>query len=134
MKANSVFEITDWNETPFDELDKINELNPRIVRGKFYMTFTGELEGKAEMAQLKIYFDENHAKMFGMTRFIGNLKGKSGSFVFKDEGKFENGIVSTVGSIIEGSGTGDLKGISGEVKLVTEGKPKFDIELNYEIN
>jgi len=128
MKANSVFQITDWNETPVDES------TPKVVRGTFYMTFTGELEGKAEMAQLKIYFDDSHAQMFGMTRFIGKLKDKEGSFVFKDDGEFKNGVVTTKWTIIEGSGTADLKGISGEINLVTEGKPKFDIELNYEIN
>jgi hypothetical protein len=56
---------------------------------------------------------KSKAQYIGQMRIVGNMKGKSGSFVLSDVGTFESGAASSKIIIIPESGTAELSHISG---------------------
>ena len=81
------------------------------------------------------HFDPNDqhkasASYVGLIHFDGVLLGKSGSFVFEDNGTFEGGSANSSLRIAQGSGTGSLKGIHGTGRYLAN-KDGFHLELDY---
>jgi len=63
--------------------------------------------------------------------FNGKLLGKEGSFVMEENGVFENGAVSSTFRIINGSGLGELKQISGIGHyLANQDGSRFEFDYN----
>lgn len=59
----------------------------------------------------------------------GTLLGKHGSFVLQHAGTMSPGKISLVITIVPGSGTGDLAGISGSMTIIiADGKHSYDLE------
>jgi hypothetical protein len=61
------------------------------------------------------------------------LKGKKGTFVLYEVGAWENGVASSAWTIVKGSGTGALEGISGKGKYAAEHDKSVHYELEYEL-
>lgn len=104
---------------------------------KFEMS--GDLTGKASVEYLMFYkhFDANDqhkasAVYTDLIRFTGSVNGKTGSFAMQDNGNFEGGTAKSDLQIISGSGTEELKGISGTGNYIAN-QNGFNLELNYEI-
>ena len=58
---------------------------------------------------------ENRTASFvGLARVVGRIGERSGTFVMQDVGTFENGIAKGKWTILSGTSTGDLAGISGD--------------------
>ncbi len=84
------------------------------------------------------HFDEKDphkafAVYTGLIRFTGSVNGKPGSFVMKDNGTFEGGSAKSTLQIISGSGTEELKGISGSGNYIAN-QNGFNIELDYTLS
>ncbi len=69
--------------------------------------------------------------MCGLERFNGSVGEKKGTFVFQRTGKFSNGAVESKWTVIPGSGTGQLKGIYGEVDFRSGPGKEFPIAFIY---
>jgi Protein of unknown function (DUF3224) len=63
-------------------------------------------------------------------RFTGTVAGKRGSFVMQHTGIMTRGEQSLVITIVPDSGTDDLLGITGTIKIIIEGK-QHSYELEY---
>jgi hypothetical protein len=62
-------------------------------------------------------------------RVTGTLQGRSGSFVFQHSGTMDQGAQRLSITVVPGSGTGALAGISGDFKIkVTDGKHYYEFE------
>jgi hypothetical protein len=59
------------------------------------------------------------------------MGGKSGTFVFQDEGTLKGTTVSGTWFVVPGSGTGGLRGLRGEGGFKAELGKKADITLDY---
>ncbi len=64
------------------------------------------------------------------TRLQGKLNGQSGSFAMEDKGGFEGGTARSILTIIPGSGTGELKRITGKGTYIATQK-SCTCELDY---
>ena len=62
----------------------------------------------------------------------GKLNGKEGSFALQHSGTMHQGSQSLVVSVVPGSGTGALAGISGTLEIIIEGK-KHSYVLTYSL-
>ena len=116
MSLTATFMPARWDEKPYCELPQ----PMRMTKASIEFTFAGQFEGKAQTEYIMFYkeFDSKDphrstATYVGITRYSGTLNGKSGTFVTEDRGTFEGGEARTVSTILDGSGTGDLKGIKG---------------------
>ena len=124
-KATGTFTISGWDEQPYAE----DEGAPKLTHARVTITYSGELDGEGSYGLLMVY-QQADATYTGYERFSGSLGGRSGSFVLRLEGGFEQGAARTAWTVVEGTGTGDLAGLRGEGGYVAK---QGDREVAYEL-
>ncbi len=67
-----------------------------------------------------------------LEKVTGKLKGRSGSFVLQHTGTMQAGKYQLDVVVVPDSGTGDLKGLSGKMKIIIEGD-KHNYEFDYDL-
>lgn len=132
-QAKSSFEIKSWDEKTWDGKNWKEVAGKKLTKAVFTQALQGDIEGLNTVHNLTSYDSDEMAIYVGMEQFVGKVDGKSGSFVLQGSGKFENSVASSTSTIIEGSGTGELKGIRGTWKSVSgENGTPFTITLDYD--
>lgn len=117
--------------TPATEADVVD----RISLGR--MTIDKQLEGdlvgvgKGQMLTAMTPI-EGSAGYVAIERVTGTLHGRAGSFVFQHTGTMDRGAQSLSITVVPGSGTGALAGISGTFGLQITGGKHF-YEFSYEL-
>lgn len=116
MRLYGTYTPGKWDEKTIE----IIEDRMKLTRVSAEFVFEGDIEGLAKVEYLMFYstFDpadmhNSKAQYVGQIRIVGKLKGKAGSFVVSDAGSFVGGVANSELSIIAGSGTDELSGISG---------------------
>ena len=116
MRLYGTYTPAKWDEKTIE----IIEDHMKLTRVTAEFTFEGDIQGIAKVEYLMFYswFDPEdlhkaHAQYIGQIRVIGRLQQKLGSFVVNDVGSFIGGAANSELSIIAGSGTDELAGISG---------------------
>ena len=108
--ANARFAIKSWDEKPVAEREDL----PKLTRASVAKTYSGDIEGEAQVEYVMMYRMDGSATFVGIERVIGTVAGKAGSFVLQRTGVFEGGLAKESYSVIPGSATGDLKGLQGD--------------------
>ena len=126
--ANARFAMTSWDEKPYSEGPDI----PRLTRASVTKTFTGDIEGEGKVEYLMMYRPDGSATFVGVERITGRIGQKAGSFVLQRNGVFENGQAKETYVVIAGSGTGDLRGLTGEGNSSVGHGMEHPFELHYE--
>lgn len=114
MASKSSFTITRWDETTWDPA------GPALGRVLVEKSYTGVLEGAGRAELTTCQPSEGQAGYVATERFTGTFEGRSGTFVMQHGGIVSAGGARTFGHVVPGSGTGDLAGIAGEVRLEHE--------------
>ena len=79
------------------------------------------------------YRDDGTATYTGLERIVGRLGDRSGSFVLRADGRFDGGAATTTWQVVDGSGSGDLSGISGTgTSVAASGQPGGTFTLDYD--
>jgi hypothetical protein len=107
--ASARFAIKSWDERPYSE----DRDQPRLTRASVTKTYTGDIEGDGQVEYLMMYRNDGSAAFLGLERVVGRIGGRSGTFVLQRTGIFESGQAKESYSVIPGSATGDLQGLSG---------------------
>ena len=107
--ANASFQVTGWDEQTFVELDGGGKLTQATVQ----QAISGDIEGSSDVRWLMAYTAEDRAEFVGVQTVTGALANKRGSFVLRSVGTFDGKQAIGDLTVVEGSGTGDLEGISG---------------------
>ncbi len=129
LKAETTFKITAWNEETVSE----SEENGKLTRAHVTKSYSGGLQGEGVVEYLMAYKSDGSASFVGYETISCVLNEKSGGFVFEHRGLFRDGTVDSTWSIVAGSGTGALSGISGEVKFSAGHQEEYAITFNYEL-
>src|SRR5262245_48688738 len=108
--ANARFAIKAWDEKPYGEGQDL----PKLTRAGVTKTYTGDIEGEGQVEYLMMYRSDGSATFVGLERIVGRIDGKTGSFVLQRTGVFEGGQAKEFYSVVPGSATGALSGLSGE--------------------
>lgn len=127
--AQARFAIKSWDETPYGEGPGL----PKLTRATVAKTFTGDLEGKGHVEYLMMYRADGSATFVGFERVTGRLGGRAGSFVLERRGVFEGGEAKETYSIVPGSGTGELAGLTGEGRSAVGHGMEHPFTLSYGI-
>jgi hypothetical protein len=93
--------------------------------------FHGDLEATSEGEMLSVLDkDKGSGGYVAMERVTGKLGGKSGSFVLQHNATMNRGVPEMNIIVVPDSGTGELTGISGSMKIRIEsgGKHFYDFE------
>jgi hypothetical protein len=128
--ANSRFTIQSWDEKPYSEGQDL----PKLTRAAVTKTFTGDITGDGHVEYLMMYRGDGSATFVGLERVVGQVAGKTGSFVLQRTGVFENGLAKESYVVIPGSGTGELRGLRGEGMSAVGHGTEHPLTLNYELD
>ena len=126
--AKSRFVIQSWDEKPYSEGDNL----PKLTRASVTKTFTGDLEGEGQVEYLMMYRTDGSASFVGLERVVGRIGGKAGTFVLQRTGVFENGQAKEAYTVVPDSGTGDLRGLTGNGHSEVGHGLEHPFELHYE--
>jgi hypothetical protein len=126
-KARGSFEVKGGTEDPYDELDG----GTKLTHASGTQAFSGDISGEGAVHWLMLYRADKTARFVGLQRITGSIGGRTGSFVATAEGDHDGTGSTITFSIIPGSGTGELTGISGDGNLVAKGGPNGTYELSY---
>jgi hypothetical protein len=123
--------IDDWDESPVEEFgdgSKLTRAQVRLADGK-----DGLASGSAAM--LAYYRPDGTSSYVTVLRVSGTLSERAGSFVLRGEGAFDGTTASGRMTVVPGSGTGGLTGISGTCESVSTHAdyPFMPLVLTYEL-
>jgi hypothetical protein len=79
-----------------------------------------------------LYSDESSARVLGFERIIGQVLGKSGSFMLEHKGVFEDGIVKINLEIVPGSDRYQLVGLTGGGFFDVQHPEEYPLTLEFE--
>jgi hypothetical protein len=116
VKLEAAFEITGWEQAPYDEPAD----GPPLTRATVRKAYTGLLEGESVAELLTC----GELAYLANERVTGSLEGRAGSFVIQ-HGAWEGG---QWGFVVPGSGTGAMTGLRGDARL-DHGRIALDYEL-----
>ncbi len=102
-----------------------NEGNDDKSIGRLLMTklFIGDLEGTSQGQMLGTQSTalEGSGGYVAMERFSGVLGGRKGSFILQHIGTMQGGKFDLNVAVVPDSGSGELAGISGKLKIIIDG-------------
>lgn len=128
-KANARFAIENWDEKPYSE----GQDRPKLTRASVTKTYTGDIEGEAQVEYLMMYRSDGSASFVGLEQVVGRIGANTGSFVLQRSGRFEGGQAHESYSVIAGSATGDLHGLLGDGSSTVGHGMEHPFTLSYEL-
>ena len=123
--AHGTFDVKLAPQTPSDPSEGA------VGRMTIDKQFDGDLiaSSKGEMLALMSATVKESGGYVAMERVSGALQGRTGSFALQHSGTMNRGAQSLTLTVVPDTGTGDLTGISGAMKIViTDGKHFYDFD------
>lgn len=108
---------------------------PATARGRMSIDkrFIGELSGSSKGEMLSAMTDvEGSAGYVAIERFSGTLHDRNGSFILQHSATMTRGVPQLGVTVVPDSGTGDLRGISGSLKIIMA-NGQHGYEFDYEL-
>jgi Protein of unknown function (DUF3224) len=127
-RATASFDITGWDEQPYDERDGVRLSRTRVVKA-----FRGEIEGESTAELLMAVAGEDAAAYVGLERVGGRVNGRQGSFVYLHTATAAGGRQEASWPVVDGSGTGELAGISGRIRIDNLPEGGHVLTLDYDL-
>jgi hypothetical protein len=125
---NGSFKVASWNEDAYEERD-----GHRLTRASVNQQFEGDIAGEGAAEWLMAYRPDGTARFVGLQLVDGVLSGRRGTFVLETAGEFDGGVARWEASVVPGSSTGELPGLSGaghfEAPLGSEASYELEVEL-----
>ena len=106
---------------------------PPIFRASIQRRFRGGLTGESVAEALICTGTPDGIGYVATDRFSGRLDGRSGSFVFQHGGTIEGGALRPFGYVVPGSGTGELRGLRGDVTISVSTAGEHTLTLEYHL-
>ena len=126
--AKGVIHHNNWDEKPYHEAAP-----QKSTMAIIDVVFDGDLEAKAVTRYLMQYPDDANCHYSGYLVVTGTLDGKSGGFTIFELGTWTDGVARSDWQIVENSGTGSLKGITGTGSYSARHDKTVHYELNYDL-
>lgn len=125
-QATGTFAIKSWDEKPHDTLSG----DIKLTRATVVQSFTGDIEGDGKVEYLMVYREDGTASFIGLQLVSGRIGDRYGSFVLQNDGEFEAGTAKAAWTIVPGSGTGGLRGLtgSGGFEATHDGEATFTLD------
>jgi hypothetical protein len=129
-RATGTFDVKLTPQKPDNEVSEAADLGRMTIDKQFQ----GDLEASSKGEMLSAMGEiKGSAGYVALERVSGMLAGKKGSFVLQHSGIMDRGKPSLTVSVVPDSGTDELKGLSGTMKIIIEGaKHSYDFEYSLE--
>lgn len=107
--------------------------DPTIGRLSLEKQFSGDLSGTSKGQMLGVGTEvKDSGGYVAAERVNATLEGKKGTFALQHTGTMQGGKYDMLITVVPDSGTGDLTGISGKMKIIIE-KGKHFYEFEYSL-
>jgi hypothetical protein len=129
MKISGKFEVK------LNEIKGYTEGGHGVTLGRRSLdkTFHGKLQGESKGEMLSAFTPvKGSAGYVAIEQVVGELTGKKGSFVLQHFGTMDKGAERLILEVVPDSGTGELKGLKGKMKINIENGNHF-YEFEYEL-
>ena len=127
--AEGTFEVTSWSETPAPDLEGA----AKVAVASIGQRFAGDVVAETVCDTIMTYREDGTAEFVGYQRVLGQLGGRSGSFVLQGIGTYDGATARTQWSVVPGSATGDLEGLRGTGSAEAPTGPRGSYALDYEL-
>ena len=128
-RAQGSFELASWDEQTYDEF----EGGGKLTRASVTQAFHGDLEGDGSVEWLMAYRPDGTAHFVGLQLIEGELAGLEGSFVLETTGDFDGSSATWKASVVPGSATDALRGLTGTATFGAPKGPLAKFELDYQL-
>ncbi|MBI3560843.1 MAG: DUF3224 domain-containing protein [Gammaproteobacteria bacterium] len=118
IQACCRFKITGWEEKRYQEFVG----GARLTRAKVLQVYQGDISGEGTIEFLMAYSTADKASFVGLELVKGKVADKPGSFVIQHIGSYDSDGAHSTWSIVDGSGTGELLGITGKGSYLAVGE------------
>lgn len=125
VHVEATFEVTNWDESPFDDCDGVGKLTEALVSKKY----TGTIEGTSLTKWLMAYAPDGTATFVGIERIRASVGGKDGTVVLVHDGEFADGVAT--GTLRVLSGTDELEAVTGAGTFRAD--PAGSVNLDLEV-
>jgi hypothetical protein len=107
----------------------------KYTRADVVLGGDGERIRSAAFEALMFYAPDGTSTYLSLMHVEGELDGRSGGFTLEGRGRFDGTTARSEYSVIDGSGTGELLGISGrgESASTHQDYPTMPLTLTYEL-
>jgi hypothetical protein len=96
--------------------------------------YHGDLEAEAKGEMLATQTEtKGSAAYVAFERVTGTLQGHNGSFVLHHSATMERGATQTSVTVVPDSGTGQLQGLSGEMRIHIDPEGRHSYEFDFRI-
>ena len=128
-QAKGSIEIGDWDEDAYVQIDDDRKLTRAVVAEQFH----GDIEGASSVTWLMAYREDGTADFLGFQRIEGMVGSREGSIVLRTEGSFDGKVAAGPLTVVEGSGTGALEGMTGSGTMTAPmtGTPEYELEYDF---
>jgi hypothetical protein len=126
--ASATFKVDSWNEEKTTEAER-----GAISLARVEQSLSGEIEGSGLAQWLMCYRADQTADFVGLQRVEGSVGERSGSFVLTSNGTFDGKVAAGDMRVVDGSGTGELEGITGSGSFSAPLGSEATVELDYSV-
>ena len=127
-RATATFKVDSWNEEKTVDGDR-----GAIALATVEQSLSGEIDGSGLAQWLMCYREDQTADFVGLQRIEGSVGDRNGSFVLTSNGTFDGKVAAGEMRVVDGSGTGDLAGISGDGSFSAPLGCEASVELDYSV-
>lgn len=103
-------EVKAYAPTPFEQVADA----PTLVEVQLTEMFSGDIEGEGTARVIQAVRPDGRATFTGIERVRGAIAGRAGTFLLEVRGTVAGQEMHAEWSVIDGSGTGALAGLSGD--------------------
>ena len=131
QRATGPFDVKVVPQKPDTQIARAANFGRLTIDKRFH----GDLEGISKGEMLAIQTDmKGSAGYVAMERVTGKLKGRTGSFVLQHSATMSRGAAATTIAVVPDSGTGELKGISGEmcITVAPDGAHSYAFDFRFD--
>jgi Protein of unknown function (DUF3224) len=128
-QAKGTFKVSGWEENTYQELEN----GGKLTKAHVTFGFDGDLEAEGGWEAVMCYQEDGSASFTGFQHTTGSLAGRTGSFVLRADGAFSSGQALTTWRVVDGSATGELRGLRGSGSAVTTSGSGGEFTLDYEL-
>jgi len=126
--AKGTIHHNNWDEKPYHAAAP-----QKSTMATIDIVLDGDLEATAPTRFLMQYPDAETCHYAGYMLVSGTLGGKAGSFILYETGVWSGGVARSNWQVVENSGTGDLKGITGTGSYAAQHDKTVHYELDYSL-
>jgi hypothetical protein len=128
--ATGTFEVTPGSE---DTLHA-PQVEPKLTHATGTQSFSGQIQGEGSVDWLMCYLPDMSARFVGVQRIDGSVDGRTGTFVMTAVGSHDGTGSTASWTIVDGSGTAELSGITGEGSFHAAGGSTVEYVLTYRLD